>query len=119
MLERAKSRAAYMANWSLLDRLLLKRISEARRLALFGAGEVASLLRAYAPETWHRASMLVVDNLAGCRALGLPIVEYSRLDSGLVDVVIVATHPRSQPSIASRLIRDGFQPICFNDWIER
>jgi trans-aconitate methyltransferase len=113
----ATRRETYLAGWARLDRTLTDRCAAASRLALFGAGEAAALVRAYAPMTWARVALLMVDDTAGARTLDRPVVRYGDASARDIDAVIVATHPRAQAALAARLGRDGFSAIRFDDLI--
>ena len=63
------------------------RIGDARQIKIFGAGEMAALLRAYAPQTWSMVSALVLDTPDFTQRLGLPVL---KLGSGLVACGLVA-----------------------------
>lgn len=88
-----------------------------QRLLIFGAGEMAALLRAYAPRTWAAAEALVVDDVSGARALGLPVRTLADASPGTGDILILATHPRSQTSVAQRLAETGARCVTFADLI--
>lgn len=127
---------AYLDTWSGLDDALLQRsipgrasdpdVSDAMpgagsamrsRLLIFGAGEMAALLRAYAPRTWANADTLVVDDVSGARALGLPVQALTDANPGPGDTVLIATHPRSQAAVAARLAKSGATCVTFHDLI--
>ncbi len=111
--------ANYLNGWAKLDAALLSRTNSSSRTHVFGAGEVAALVRAYATSIWQRVDCLLVDDPAGARSLGRPVKSLASTNLDDQDTVIVATHPRSQPKIASKLSRLGFRPVVFDDLVER
>ncbi len=109
-------RRNYLNAWSQVDEMLLERIGDARHVAMFGAGQMAALLRGYAPRTWGRVEVLLMDNIRDAWNLGKPVVSYSLLKSQMAGrLVIVATAPESQAKVAARLASDGLATIRFDD----
>jgi SAM-dependent methyltransferase len=113
----AVRRASYLRTWSTLDDVLTTRIGSARAL-IFGAGQMAALLRAYAPRTWARVDAMVVDDPAEAWPLGKPAIAYDKVGSRDADVVI-ATSPSSQARIAERLASDGYRFVRFDDIVQQ
>jgi SAM-dependent methyltransferase len=109
----------YLKAWTKLDDYLLQQIGTARYVYLFGAGEVAAILRTYTPRTWSKVDKLIVDDLSGARNLNLPVMRTVDLKGDNADVIIVATHPRSQLQIAARLNNMGHRTVVFCDMINR
>lgn len=104
-------RVEYLLKWSALDSSLDSRIKNASEVLVFGAGEAAALLRAYAPETWKRVSALVVDEPASSHSLGKRLLRYSDLEPSYGAVIVIATHPRSQLHFFERLELRGFKAV--------
>ena len=111
-------RQSYLERWRELDRTLLDRSTAGARLVGFGAGQTAAMLRAYAPETWARVELLMLDDTNEAWALGPPIASYRDAvqNLGAADVLIAAS-PHAQKAIADRLRSDGMRPIEWNDLI--
>jgi SAM-dependent methyltransferase len=116
--ELCAKRQSYLERWLHLDSTLLERSKPASRLVAFGGGQTAALLRAYAPRTWARVELIVLDDVTESWALGRPIASYRDAVHNLADAkVLIATMPRSQALIADRLRGDGVQSIAWNDWL--
>lgn len=112
----AVPRSEYLRRWQLLDEALAVRAPKGELLA-FGAGQMAALLRAYAPATWSRVSAMTLDAPAEAWSLDKPILAYPDIPNSAN--VLVAAAPASQQKIATRLKADGHLPICFDDMIPR
>jgi SAM-dependent methyltransferase len=111
-------RQSYLKRWNELDRTLLERSRAGERLVAFGAGQTAALLRAYAPRTWARVDLVVLDDIDEAWTLGPPIASYRDAVQNLAGAaVLIAASPHAQTAIAERLRRDGMQPIAWNDLI--
>jgi 2-polyprenyl-3-methyl-5-hydroxy-6-metoxy-1,4-benzoquinol methylase len=114
----AASRTAYLGAWCNLEETLLARTAFASRTVLFGAGQMAALLRAYAPRIWDQVDLLVVDNVSDAWRLDKPVSRYSDTKRCLGDaVVLVATAPSIQAQLANRLVSDGLRAVRFDDII--
>ncbi|MEM6622009.1 MAG: class I SAM-dependent methyltransferase [Pseudomonadota bacterium] len=105
----------YLSAWQGLDALLQTRLAGTGTVDVFGAGEMAALIRCYAPQTWERVRTLLVDSLAGARALDRPVRLLTEVAKP--DAILIATHPRAQPTLAARLRAAGHRPVVFNDVI--
>ena len=114
----ASDRANYLSAWQNLEEILLKRIKGNKKIAMFGAGQMAALLRAYTPETWRKVELLVLDNMSDAWHLEKPVQSYPENKNNLKDfLIIVATSPNTQTKVKMRLISDGNTAVCFNDLI--
>lgn len=114
----AQSRTAYLEAWSALEAALCTRIGAASRVVLFGGGQMAALLRAYAPALWARADMLVMDNAGDAWAFDKPVCDYGDVRETLRGVAaVIATAPSAHAFLASRLAADGLVPVRFDDLI--
>lgn len=112
----ADARRAYLQSWARVDQALLDVIGHAQRVAMFGAGQMAALLRCYAPRAWERVDMLLIDKLEDAWELGKPVATYgTQVDELQGWSVIVATAPVSQAKVASRLAADGLTAVRFDD----
>jgi SAM-dependent methyltransferase len=111
-------RQAYLNSWHDLDGTLLNRARSAARLIAFGGGQTAALLRAYAPETWARIELMVLDDVDEAWALGVLTMSYRDSLPNLKDaMILIATAPRVQSAIANRLQRDDLRSIRWDDLI--
>lgn len=111
-------RQSYLERWSELDQTLLDRSKPEARLAAFGAGQTAALLRAYAPRIWSRVGLIMLDDINEAWTLGPPIASYRDAVQNLAGAeVLIATSPHAQKAVADRLRNDGAQPIEWNDLI--
>jgi SAM-dependent methyltransferase len=111
-------RQSYLKRWCELDRTLLERSKPAARLVAFGAGQTAALLRAYAPRTWARMDLVVLDDIDEAWTLGPPIASYRDAVQNLAGAaVLIAAAPHVQTAIAERVRHDGMQPVVWNDVI--
>ena len=80
---------------------------------------MAALLKAYTPVTWARLDDLIVDDPGVARKLGKTIRPYSTVPSSHDRMILLATHPRTQASLATRISQDGHSTLVWNDIIER
>ncbi|MEG0879667.1 MAG: class I SAM-dependent methyltransferase [Janthinobacterium sp.] len=111
-------RGDYRAAWAGLDASLLERLPAGARVAIFGAGQMAALLRAYAPRLWERADLLVVDSVGDAWQLDKPLLSYAAAPQRLTGyLVLIATAPRAQAAVARRLAADGLAAVRFDDLI--
>ncbi len=114
----ARARQAYLHAWSGIDNMLLQRMGGARQVAMFGAGQMAALLRCYAPRAWNKVDLLLMDDPADAWQLGKPVAAYSSRVGQLADcAVIMATAPQAQARVAIRLADEGLATIRFDDVI--
>ncbi len=111
-------REAYLGRWERLDQALADRTRSARRLVAFGGGQAAALLRAYAPRTWARVELMVLDEVDEAWSLGIPAAPYKDGAQTLETAgILIATSPRVQGLIADRLQSDGLRSIRWDDLI--
>lgn len=108
----------YLAAWQGLDDLWCDRLDAlGGRVQIFGAGQMAAVIRAYAPRTWARAERLVVDNPADAWDLGR-VEQYLPADHALSYRTIVAVNPLAKGAVAERIRRDGGEPLVMPDSIQ-
>lgn len=111
-------RQTYLRNWSNLDLTLLKRSRNVSRLVAFGGGQTAAVLRAYAPRTWERIELIVLDDTNEAWDLGTPVSGYEKAARNLDTAgILICTAPRAQKHLAERLRGDGLYPITWDDLI--
>jgi len=114
----ANRRIEYMNAWRNLDEILLSRSSSSLRVVFFGAGQMAALLKTYAPRIWEQADLLIVDDVDDSWTFEKKVVKYTDAQTYLNGAaIVIATSPISQAKLAIRLISDGFNPIRFDDII--
>lgn len=116
----ANRRIEYLNAWHNLDEILLSRSSSYSRVVFFGAGQMAALLKTYAPRIWEQADFLIVDDVGDSWTFEKKVVKYTDVQTYLNGAaIVIATSPISQAKLATRLISDGFNPIRFDDIIPR
>jgi len=116
--ELGTKRNAYLRAWDRLDDILLERSKLFPRLVAFGGGQTAALLRAYAPRTWSRLELIILDDVTEAWTLGIPIDSYDNAVQGLGTAgVLIAAAPRTQIAITERLRSDGLESIRWDDLI--
>jgi SAM-dependent methyltransferase len=97
----------YLTAWKELDAVLERQIVAAAKPAqAFGAGQMAALLRAYAPRSFGKLERFLLDQPEEAWPLG-PAVRYdgrATLDGW---TTLVAVHPSAQSAVAERIRRDG------------
>ncbi|MFI4941768.1 MAG: class I SAM-dependent methyltransferase [Burkholderiales bacterium] len=103
----AGSRARYLAAWAALDDALLERAHGATSLTCFGAGETASLLRAYAPRSWTRVRRMVVDEPTASHFAGLPVLATADLELTADEAMLLAVRPQDQARVQQRMQHFG------------
>ena len=87
-------------------------------MVAFGGGQTAALLRAYAPHTWERVDLIVLDDTNETWDLGKPIAPYRNAVQTLQAAqTLIATAPRTQKAVAERIRKDGLYPIVWDDLI--
>ncbi|MBU1312765.1 MAG: class I SAM-dependent methyltransferase [Alphaproteobacteria bacterium] len=110
--------ARYLAAWQRLDDLWCAQLDvRDEPVQIFGAGQMAAAVRAYAPRTWARAERLVVDNPADAWELG-KVELYLPADHASGYRTIVAVNPLVKNVVAERIRRDGGEPIVMPDTIQ-
>jgi SAM-dependent methyltransferase len=112
-----EARQAYLRKWSDLDSVLVARL-HSRQAVAFGAGQMAALLRTYAPRAWKLVRSVEIDDPAEAWQLGKDVAKYDpRRAMGRSYLLAIA--PASQDRLGSRILHDGANPISFDDIIDR
>jgi hypothetical protein len=112
------SRTGYLKAWCNMEETLLSRTAPTSRTVLFGAGQMAALLRAYAPRLWDQVGLLIVDDISEAWKFDKPVSTYSDSKRSLLGAaVVVATAPSLQAQLANRLASDGLTAVRFDDII--
>lgn len=108
----------YLKAWQELDALWCDQLDAlGGRVQIFGAGQMAAVIRAYAPRSWARAERLVVDNPADAWELGR-VDPYVAADHADGYRTIVAVNPLAKDAVAARIRRDGGEPVIMPDTIQ-
>jgi SAM-dependent methyltransferase len=98
---------AYLNAWKELDASLERQLAAADRPAqAFGAGQMAALLRAYAPRTFAMLKRFLLDHPEEAWPLGTA-VRYDGLSTLDGWATLVAVHPSAQNAVATRIRGDG------------
>lgn len=108
----------YMKAWQQLDDLWCTQLDAlGGRVQIFGAGQMAAVLRAYAPRSWARAERLVVDDPTDAWELGR-VLPYRAADHADGYRTLVAVNPLAKQAVAERIRRDGGEPLIMPDTIQ-
>ena len=104
----------YLVTWSRLEGILGERIGGATSIVVFGNGDVAALLRVYAPAVFALAAACVIDGepTVDC-FFDLPLRSYSSLRSPRV--IVLGIRPGNQDGVARRLNADGHRVVRWDD----
>ena len=98
---------SYLTAWKELDTSLERQlVASGKPTQTFGAGQMAALLRAYAPKTFARVERLLLEHPEEAWPLG-PAVRYDGFDTLAGRITLVAVHPLAQDAVAARIQRDG------------
>lgn len=108
-------RERFMTKWKELDAQLSSAMSQFCSVAVFGAGEMAKLLCAYAPRSWERVNCIVVDTPLEMEFSGRPVVPYSEWEPKDGRILVVAVSPHSLECVVDRLKADGHNTFCLSD----
>lgn len=113
------SRVSYLNKWKEFDAKLCGAIAGCRNTVMFGVGEMAQLIRAYAPLTWDRTGSFVVDTPLAAECFGRPVVPYSEYKPHRNDLVILAVSPASAAKLSARLTKDGHRVLSVNEFLSQ
>ena len=114
-----RKRADYLSQWARLDAELCKRTAAIKHLVAFGAGEIAALIRSYAPAVWSKIEFLTVDDHYSSRNLGKPVMVYPKGIDSKETAILLAVNPCNQEGLAARLRNDRKLPITWHDLVSR
>lgn len=110
------AKASYLRAWSTLDQVLLERVGNASRIAVFGNSDIAALLRIYAPSLWAQVEACVIDaEPIADRFIDRPLRLCSSLPQG--STIVLGVRPGNHETIASRLTSDGYRVVRWDDVI--
>ena len=103
--------AKYLMKWRSLESTLFESNDlEAGKIQIFGAGQMAALLRAYAPKLFSTAERLVVDE----PHLAWPLGNIEKYNPGSGQdgwLSLLAVHPAVRDMVFKRIVNDGGQPV--------
>ena len=109
-------RRRFFAQWAALDDALLARTGDAR-LACFGTGEAAGLLRVYARRTWQRVYTCTADEAgAATECYGLPVTPIDTLPPGVP--ILLGVRAQDQRAVADRLRQRFDRVVAWYDLVE-
>ncbi|MDB5551018.1 MAG: hypothetical protein JWL86_1002 [Rhizobium sp.] len=109
---------AYLTAWQELDASLERQLATAARpVQAFGAGQMAALLRAYAPRTFAMFKRFLLDHPEEAWPLG-PAVRYDGFSTLDGWATLVAVHPSAQNAVAARIRGDGGVAVTLPDTIK-
>lgn len=109
----AEDAAAYLQAWQNLDGCFADDIRRlGRPVQMFGAGQMAALLRAYAPRSWACVERLVLDHPQEAWPLDRAVAPYAGSDHASGWITLVAVHPAAQNAVAARILADGGLPLA-------
>ena len=107
-----KQRTQFLKSWSNLDENL-ENIIGSQEIILFGGGEMAALLRVFAPRVWQDVKFIIMDKISDAWPLGKAIFEVSEMVARDYHVLI-ATAPNIHGAIEERLKNDGWAVIMYD-----
>ena len=110
-------RVSYLNKWKDVDAKLCGAIAGCRTTVMFGVGEMAQLIRAYAPLTWDRTGSFIVDTPLVAEFFGRPVVPYSEYKPNRDDLVVLAVSPPAADKLSTRLIKDGHRVLSVNEFL--
>jgi hypothetical protein len=114
-----EDRLRYLGAWQALDGEIFRQLDGAERVACFGAGEWANLLRSYCPKAWARVSVCLIDGPADGTKKGIPVRSFQDAAANEFDAILLGVKPASQALVFSRMKDAGFRRIIrFDDRIK-
>jgi SAM-dependent methyltransferase len=111
---RAEDVTRYLGQWQQLDDRLRERMN--RPAVCFGAGEVAGLLRAYAPGAWASVRACTGDGSPKGRFGDLPLIPLDAVAANAQ--VLVGLRPGEQPRVAERLAPQVGRVVTWYDLVD-
>ncbi|HKS22200.1 MAG TPA: class I SAM-dependent methyltransferase [Thermoanaerobaculia bacterium] len=110
----AEAKDSYMVTWSRLEGILRERVDGAAPIVVFGNGDIAALLRLYAPAVWDRVDACAVDGRpAADRFLDRRLRSYESLPAA--SVILLGVRPGNHEAVARRLTGDGHRVVRWDD----
>jgi hypothetical protein len=108
------SRVSYLTRWRELDAKLCSAMAGFRTTTVFGVGEMARLIRAYAPSAWERIDGFVVDDPIETEFFGLPVIPYTELKATPRKLVLLAVSQHSGEKLSARLKAAGHSVLVID-----
>jgi SAM-dependent methyltransferase len=110
----AEAKDSYMVTWSRLEGILRERVGGAAPIVVFGNGDIAALLRLYAPAVWDMVDACAVDGRpATARFLDRRLRSYESLPAA--SVILLGVRPGNHEAVARRLTGDGHRVVRWDD----
>lgn len=109
------NRASYLTRWKHLDARLCGAMAGFRTTTVFGVGEMARLLRAYAPSTWKRIDYFVVDDPIETDFFGHPVISFTEWRATTSELVLLAVSQHSVDKLSARLRAAGHSVLAIDD----
>ena len=106
------SRVSYLTRWRDLDAKLCSAMAGFRTTTVFGVGEMARLIRAYAPSAWERIDGFVVDDPIETEFFGRPVIPYTKLKATPNKLVLLAVSQHSAEKLSARLKAAGHSVLA-------
>jgi SAM-dependent methyltransferase len=107
-------RRAFLDRWGALDAQLRSRL--ASDVICFGTGEAATLLRAYAPQSWALVKAYTADVVTTEMQNGLPVIPLDRLPTDAR--ILAGVRSADQPRVADRLRKRFSSVTTWYDLVE-
>jgi len=111
------ARGRYLADWGRLDGFLVDRIGQSENILCFGVGEAAHLLATYAPRTWAHVESCTADGVTKATFRDKKVFEYGSEIAAKDACVLLAVRPSAQAALTTRLSKDGYRVIRWDDMI--
>jgi hypothetical protein len=108
------SRVSYLTRWSDLDAKLCSAMAGFRTTTVFGVGEMARLIRVYAPSAWERIDSFVVDDPIETEFFGYPVIPYTELKVAPSKLVLLAVSQHSAEKLSARLKAAGHSVLVID-----
>jgi SAM-dependent methyltransferase len=109
------SRVEYLTRWKHLDAKLCSAMAGFHATTVFGVGEMARLIRAYAPSAWEKIDRFVVDDPAETEFFGRPVIPYAELKATPNELVLLAVSWHSAEKLSARLEAAGHSVLTVDE----
>ena len=107
-------RVSCLTQWKDLDAKLCRTMADFRKTTVFGIGEMAQLMRVYAPSAWERIDRFVVDDPMETEFFGYPVVPYTELKAEPGNLMLLAVSQRSTEKLSARLRAAGHNVLVID-----
>lgn len=109
------SRVEYLTRWKNLDAKLCSAMAGFHTTTVFGVGEMARLIRAYAPSAWERIDRFVVDDPVETEFFGRAVIPYAELKATPNELVLLAVSRHSAEKLSARLKAAGHNVLTADE----